>query len=294
MNCLIDFNEEENFNDNISQLKDDNIYEKKKDSFNEALRATKSKFIDFCKINYNKKNANIIENIKNKNIHLQYIFKKKNLNKVDGIINDEDTIDELCKNIRNKKSNKSIDNDLGKTKDTDKKNMKDLDNKTDKNDYFDITMNNYSIIDTKTYENEKIENIGEFTQIKKNNNNNQGLFNQNTNLNLLCKKRNNECSYIKEDANNLMNEIQNLYNNYNEGKKDEQSGEYKIYEEIIGFFSKILTIIEDSEVICIVYIEKKRIVEIFSIKEKIIVNDKVDIIDILSKVRQNIQEKLKQ
>ena len=293
MNCLIDYKEEENINVNISQLKDDSIYEMKKDSLSEALKATKSKFIDFCKINYNKKNSNIMENIKNKNIHTQYIFKKKNLNKLDGIINDEDTIEELCKNIRNKKCNKSIDNNLEKTKDTDNKNLKDLDNKTDKNDYFDIAMNNYSIIDTKTSDNEKIENIGEFIQIKNNNNNNQDLFNQNTNLNLLCKKRNNDCSYIKEDANNLLNEIQNLYNNYNKGKKDQQSGEYKFYEEIIGFYSKNLTIIENSAVICIVYIEKKVIAEIYLIKEKIFVKDKDDIIDILSKIKQNIQNKLK-
>ena len=77
MNCLIDYNEEENINDNISQLKNDFNYEIKKDSFNEALRATKSKFNDFCKIKYNKKNSNIIENIKNKNIHTQNILKKK-------------------------------------------------------------------------------------------------------------------------------------------------------------------------------------------------------------------------
>ena len=293
MNCLIDYNEEENINDNFFQLKGDFIYEKKKDSFNEALRATKSKFNDFCKIKYNKKNSNIIENIKNKNIHTQYIFKKKNLNKVDDIINDEDTIDELCKNIRNKKYNKSIDNNLEKTKDTDKKNLNDLDNKTDKNNYFDITLNNFSFIDTKTSNNERIENIGEFIQVKNNNNNNQGLLNQNTNQNLLCKKRNNDCSNIKEDANNLMNEIQNLYNNYNKGKKDQRYGEYKIYEENIGYFSKILTIIENSVVICIIYIEKKVIDKIYLIKEKMFVNDKDDINVILSKVRQNIQKKLK-
>ena len=293
MNCLIDYHEEENINDNIFQLKNDFNYEIKKDSFNEALRATKSKFIDFCNINYNKKYSNIMENIKNKNIHTQYIFKKNNLNKVDGIINDEDIIDELCKNIRNKKCNKSIDNNLEKTKDTDNKNLKDLYNKTDKNEYFDITMNNYSIIDTKTSDNEKIENIGEFIQIKNNNNNNQDLFNQNTNLNLLCKKRNNDCSNIKEDEIYLINEIQNLYNNYNKGKKAQQSGEYKIHEEIIGFYSKNLTIIENSAVICIVYIEKKVIAEIYLIKEKIFVKDKDDIIDILSKVKQNIKKKLK-
>ena len=293
MNCLIDYKEEENINVNISQLKDDSIYEMKKDSLSEALKATKSKFIEFCKINYNKKNSNIMENIKNKNIHTQYIFKKKNLNKLDGIINDEDTIEELCKNIRNKKCNKSIDNNLEKTKDTDKKNLKDLDNKTDKNDYFDITLNNYSFIDTKTSNNERIENIGEFIQVKNNNNNNQGLLNQNTNQSLLCKKRNNDYIYINEDANNLLNEIQNLYNNYNKGKKDQQSGEYKFYEEIIGFYSKNLTIIENSAVICIIYIEKKVIAEIYLIKEKIFVKDKDDIIDILSKIKQNIQNKLK-
>ena len=171
--------------------------------------------------------------------------------------------------------------------------MKDLYNKTDKNEYFDITMNNYSIIDTKTSDNEKIENIGEFIQIKNNNNNNQDLFNQNTNLNLLCKKRNNDCSNIKEDEIYLINEIQNLYNNYNKGKKAQQSGEYKIHEEIIGFYSKNLTIIENSAVICIIYIEKKVIDEIYLIKEKIFVKDKDDIIDILSKVKQNIQKKLK-
>ena len=54
MSFLIDYNEEKNIYDNFSQLKSDTSYEMKKDSFNDALRETKSKFNEFCKINYNK------------------------------------------------------------------------------------------------------------------------------------------------------------------------------------------------------------------------------------------------
>jgi hypothetical protein len=50
MTFLIDYNEEENIYDNISQLKDFS-FEMKKDNFNDALRAAKSKFNSFCKIN---------------------------------------------------------------------------------------------------------------------------------------------------------------------------------------------------------------------------------------------------
>jgi hypothetical protein len=293
MTFLIDYNEEENIYDNISQLKDDFGYEMKKDNFNDALRAAKSKFNSFCK-NYNNQNSNLIENIQNKNIHTQYIFKNKNLNRVDDIINDEATINELCKNLSNKKykkSNSYIDNNNEETKDTDKQKWGDFENKIDNKDYFDMKMNNYSTFETKVSNHEKIENIYEFTQIKKNNNNHD-LVNQNNNVSLLGKKRNNDCSYIR-DANNLIDEIKNLYNIYNKEKKDQQSEEYKIYEEDVGFFKKDMTIIENKKGICTIYIEKKVIIDIYLIKEKMFVSDKDDIMHILNTLKQNIQKKLK-
>jgi len=296
MNFLIDYNEEENINDNFPQLKADSSYEIKKDSFNEALKATKSKFNAFCKTNYNIQNSNIIENIKDKNIHTQYIFKKKNLNKVDDIINDESIINELCKNISNKKCNKIIsyiDKSKEETKDTDKQSWRDLDNKIDTKDYFDMKMNNYSNFDTKMSNHEKIENINEIIEIKNNNNNNHDLLNQNTNLNLLCKKRNNDCSYVKSANNSikLIDEILSLYNDYNKEKKDQKNEEYRIYED--GFLKKTITIIENKEPICIIYIEKEVIVDIYIIKEKILTSNKDEIMYILRKIKQNIEKKLK-
>lgn len=292
MSFLIDYNEEKNIYDNFSQLKSDTSYEMKKDSFNDALRETKSKFNEFCKINYNNQNSNLIENIKNKNIHMKYIFKKNNLNKVDDIINDEAIIDELCKNISNKKYNKSIsyiDNNKEETKDTDKKNWIDHENKNDYKDYFDMKMNNYSTIDNTNYNYEKVENIDEFVKIKNNSNNNHDLFNQN-NKNLLCKKRNNDCSYIKI-ANNLIEEILNLYKDYNTGKKDQKNEEYRIYED--GILKKNITIIENNQPICAIYIEKKVINDIYLIKEKILTSKEDEIMDILNKIKQNIEKKLK-
>jgi len=294
MNFLIDYNEEENIYDNFPQLKADSSYEMKKDSFNEVLKAAKSKFNAFCKINSNIQNSNIIENIQNKNIHTQYIFKKKNLNNVDGIINDESIINELCKNISNKKGNKSIsyiDNNKEETKDTDKQNLIGLDNKIDIKDYYDMKMNNYSIFDTKISNHEKIENIHEFVEIKKNNNNNHDLFNQKTNLNLLCKKRNNDCSNIKS-TNNLIDEIKNLYNHYNKKNINQKNEEYRYYEEA-GFFKKNITIIENKVPICVIYIEKKVIKDIYIIKEKIYTSNEDEIIEILSIIKQNIEKKLK-
>ena len=293
MSFLIDYNEEKNIYDNFSQLKSDTSYEMKKDSFNDALRATKSKFNEFCKINDNNQNSNLIENIKNKNIHMKYIFKKNNLNKVDDIINDEAIIDELCKNISNKKYNKSIsyiDNNKEETKDTDKKNWIDHENKNDYKDYFDMKMNNYSTIDNTNYNYEKVENIDEFVKIKNNSNNNHDLFNQNTNKNLLCKKRNNDCSYIKI-ANNLIEEILNLYKDYNTGKKDQKNEEYRIYED--GILKKNITIIENKQPICIIYIEKKVINDIYLIKEKILTSNEDEIMEILNKIKKNIEKKLK-
>jgi hypothetical protein len=293
MSFLIDYNEEKNIYDNFSQLKSDTSYEMKKDSFNDALRATKSKFNEFCKINDNNQNSNLIENIKNKNIHMKYIFKKNNLNKVDDIINDEAIIDELCKNISNKKYNKSvsyIDNNKEETKDTDKKNWIDHENKNDYKDYFDMKMNNYSTIDNTNYNYEKVENIDEFVKIKNNSNNNHDLFNQNTNKNLLCKKRNNDCSYIKI-ANNLIEEILNLYKDYNTGKKDQKNEEYRIYED--GILKKNITIIENNQPICAIYIEKKVINDIYLIKEKILTSNEDEIMEILNKIKKNIEKKLK-
>lgn len=296
MNFLIDYNEEENIYDNFPQLKADSSYEIKKDSFNEALKTTKSKFNAFCKTNYNIQNSNIIENIKDKNIHTQYIFKKKNLNKVDDIINDESIINELCKNISNKKCNKIIsyiDKSKEETKDTDKQSWRDLDNKIDTKDYFDMKMNNYLNFDTKISNHEKIENINEIIEIKNNNNNNHDLLNQNTNLNLLCKKRNNDCSYIKSANNSikLIDEILSLYNDYNKEKKDQKNEEYRIYED--GFLKKTILIIENKVPICIIYIEKEVIEDIYIIKEKILTSNKDEIIYILRKIKQNIEKKLK-
>ena len=296
MNFLIDYNEEENIYDNFPQLKADSSYEIKKDSFNEALKTTKSKFNAFCKTNYNIQNSNIIENIKDKNIHTQYIFKKKNLNKVDDIINDESIINELCKNISNKKCNKIIsyiDKSKEETKDTDKQSWRDLDNKIDTKDYFDMKMNNYLNFDTKISNHEKIENINEIIEIKNNNNNNHDLLNQNTNLNLLCKKRNNDCSYIKSANNSikLIDEILSLYNDYNKEKKDQKNEEYRIYED--GFLKKTILIIENKVPICIIYIEKEVIEDIYIIKEKILTSNKDEIMYILRKIKQNIEKKLK-
>lgn len=296
MNFLIDYNEEENIYDNFPQLKADSSYEIKKDSFNEALKTTKSKFNAFCKTNYNIQNSNIIENIKDKNIHTQYIFKKKNLNKVDDIINDESIINELCKNISNKKCNKIIsyiDKSKEETKDTDKQSWRDLDNKIDTKDYFDMKMNNFSNFDTKISNHEKIENINEIIEIKNNNNNNHDLLNQNTNLNLLCKKRNNDCSYIKSANNSikLIDEILSLYNDYNKEKKDQKNEEYRIYED--GFLKKTILIIENKVPICIIYIEKEVIEDIYIIKEKILTSNKDEIMYILRKIKQNIEKKLK-
>jgi len=285
------YNEEENINDNVFPLKPNSNYEIKKDYFNDALKATKSKFNAFCKMNFNNQNSNIIENIKNRRVHTQYIFNKKNLNKVDDIINDKTIVDELCKNISNKKYNKSIsyiDNSKEETKDTDKQNWTNLDNKTDNKDYFDTKMNNYSIIDTKISNHDKIENIDECVKIRNNNNYNHDLFNQNTNINFLCKKRSKDCSDIKEDSYNLFEAIQNLYNKYNKEKKVQQNGEFIIYEE--GIMKQIFTIILKEETTCIIYATKKVINEIYLVKEQIFVRNEDEIKDVLTKVFQNIKK----
>lgn len=287
----ISYNEEENINDNIFSLKPNSNYEIKKDNFNDALKATKSKFNAFCKMNFNNQNSNIIENIKNRRVHTQYIFNKKNLNKVDDIINNEAIVDELCKNISNKKYNKSIsyiDNSKEETKDTDKQNWTNLDNKTDNKDYFDTNMNNFSIIDTNISNHEKIGNIDECVKINNNNNYNHDLVNQNTNTNFLCKKRSKDCSDTKEDPYTLFKQIEDLYNKYNERKKVQQNGEFIIYEE--GIIKKIFTIIIKEEVTSIVYTTKNVINEIYLVKEKIFVRNEDDIKDVLTKVIQNIKK----
>lgn len=287
----ISYNEEENINDNIFSLKPNSNYEIKKDNFNDALKATKSKFNAFCKMNFNNQNSNIIENIKNRRVHTQYIFNKKNLNKVDDIINNEAIVDELCKNISNKKYNKSIsyiDNSKEETKDTDKQNWTNLDNKTDNKDYFDTNMNNFSIIDTNISNHEKIGNIDECVKINNNNNYNHDLVNQNTNTNFLCKKRSKDCSDTKEAPYTLFKQIEDLYNKYNERKKVQQNGEFIIYEE--GIIKKIFTIIIKEEVTSIVYTTKNVINEIYLVKEKIFVRNEDDIKDVLTKVIQNIKK----
>jgi meiotically up-regulated gene 157 (Mug157) protein len=54
-----------------------------------------------------------------------------------------------------------------------------------------------------------------------------------------------------------------------------------------------MTIIENTKGICTIYIEKKVIIDIYLIKEKMFVSDKDDIMHILNTLKQNIQKKLK-
>ena len=292
MSLLLDYNEEDIY-ENFSNLKKDLGFEKKKDLFNEALRAVKSKFNTFCKINFNNKNSNIIDCIKERNIHTQYIFKKKNLDKDDDITYNNYIIDELCKNLDDKKTNKNmcdIDNNKEETKDTDNQNWHDVNNKTDNKDYFDSQKNNYSFIDTNISNHEKIEKLEEIIIVKKNI---YDISNHNQNsLNLLNRKRNKDISDIKESSYNLVNEIQNLYDNYNKRKKDLQK-EYKIYIDDVGFFNKNLTIIEKEAPTCIIYIENKVLEKIYLVREQIFISNEDEIKEVLTIVKQNILKVLK-
>ena len=122
-------------------------------------------------------------------------------------------------------------------------------------------------------------------------NNYKKNINKNKNIKLLGKKRE---KVEKEDKicktmnnENIFYDINKLYNNYNGKEKI-----YKLYENNKGFFDKNITIGEANIPICIIYFNHEIITKIYMIIEQTTFYKKDEILDILIKIKKNIQKKM--
>ena len=122
-------------------------------------------------------------------------------------------------------------------------------------------------------------------------NNYKKNINKNKNIKLLGKKRE---KVEKEDKicktmnnENIFYDINKLYNNYNGKEKI-----YKLYENNKGFFDKNITIVEANIPICIIYFNHEIITKIYMIIEQTTFDKKDEILDILIKIKKNIQKKM--
>ena len=319
---IINKDEQSSFDEtlnNLNLLLEDNINIKKNNNkintktFEDVLSETKNKFQKLTKtFEKIKIPNNFMDKIIKNNIHLQYIFKDKNLN-IDDIYNIPKYI-ESKNNFKNKEENKDSNNFIDEyskeeTKDTKTNNkfyyMNIIKNKNESKNIFSKIneIKDFIIYDNKTYNSENLENMTNIVGIKSNYNKNQLNFSsniknkENNNISLIGKKRNNEDKNLnninKED---IINEIRQLYDKYNKNHKRNfiNNSDYKLYEDIDGFFKKKITIIENNYPICVIYFNHKIIEKIFLIREEIFIEDENEILEVLNKIKSNISKLFKE
>ena len=319
---IINKDEQSSFDEtlnNLNLLLEDNINIKKNNNkintktFEDVLSETKNKFQKLTKtFEKIKIPNNFMDKIIKNNIHLQYIFKDKNLN-IDDIYNIPKYI-ESKNNFKNKEENKDSNNFIDEyskeeTKDTKTNNkffyMNIIKNKNESKNIFSKInkIKDFIIYDNKTYNSENLENMTNIVGIKSNYNKNQLNFSsniknkENNNISLIGKKRNNEDKNLnninKED---IINEIRHLYDKYNKNNKRNfiNNSYYKLYEDIDGFFKKNITIIENNYPICVIYFKHKIIEKIYLIRDEIFIEDENEILEVLNKIKSNISKLFKE
>ena len=288
--------------DNITIQENNNKIELK--TFEEVLKDTKNKFKKLTKNkDIFKAPYTFIDKIKKDNIHLQYIFKDKNIN-FDNIYNIPEVL-EFKNNLKNKEEIKSSIIDFSKEDTKDTKTFDKIfykNNQNNKNEFSNIytklnIKKDFPNNDDKIYNSEKLENMTEFVGINSNFENNEYNFGSNvkikekSNINLIGKKRNNEEKNIsKKNKESIFNEINELYNQYNKNykKKCVNNSIYKIYEDTNFFFKINFTIIEKNIPICVIYFDHKLIKKIFLIREEILIENENDILEVLDIIKNNI------
>ena len=114
---------------------------------------------------------------------------------------------------------------------------------------------------------------------------NKYLPNKEIELKLLGKKREKNQNNENDKIMNLFNNIQKLY-----GKYIGEKGDYKMYEQEQGFYKKNITIIEEGIPTCIIYFYRNFITKIYLIMDKKILQNKKEILEVLSTLKNNIQK----
>lgn len=100
------------------------------------------------------------------------------------------------------------------------------------------------------------------------------------------KRNSEELNRHKTEIDNIYNEIKDLYNRYK--RNNLKNSENIIYEHKKGIFEKNETIILENKAVCTIYFKKDIIESIFLISEEKKVKQNNEIIEVLSKIRQDL------
>ena len=239
--------------------------------FQESLRQLNIKMKSLIQLNSNQNKSNnsdnIIQKILDNNLYVSSKFKSNNFKKNETAI------------VSNKKKKVISNNNI-------KENNLNLSSL--KNSYPKISIQNI-IIQDKNYS----QNLDEISS-RINLPNNMTVNNNYNKMILLGNKRNFD-DKLESQKESIYKEIKSLYNKYksdkNKNKDDNDSDDKDIsmYNVDTGFFEKNETIVIGNP-ICIIYFNRKLITSIYLIKEKTTVCNNEEIIEVLNKIKNELNE----
>jgi hypothetical protein len=218
-------------------------------------------------INHNNNNSdNIIQKILDNNIYVSSKFKSNRFKKNDIPISSN----------KKKNINATINNNI-------KENNLNL--STIKNSYPKINIQNI-IIQNKNY-NQNLDEISSHINVPNSINGNNNY----SNMILLGNKRNLDDKEESEKE-SLYKDIKSIYNKYKNDKNktcNDNNNEISMYDVETGFFEKNETVIIGNPV-CIIYFNRKIITSIYLIREKTTVCNNKEIIEVLNKLKNDLNE----
>jgi len=239
--------------------------------FQESLRQLNIKMKSLIQVNNNQNKSNnsdnIIQKILDNNLYVSSKFKSNNFKKNETAI------------VSNKKKKVISNNNI-------KENNLNLSSL--KNSYPKISIQNI-IIQDKNYS----QNLDEISS-RINLPNNMTVNNNYNKMILLGNKRNFD-DKLESQKESIYKEIKSLYNKYKSDKnknKDDNDADDKdisMYNVDTGFFEKNETIVIGNP-ICIIYFNRKLITSIYLIKEKTTVCNNEEIIEVLNKIKNELNE----
>lgn len=239
--------------------------------FQESLRQLNIKMKSLIQLNSNQNKSNnsdnIIQKILDNNLYVSSKFKSNNFKKNETAI------------VSNKKKKVISNNNI-------KENNLNLSSL--KNSYPKISIQNI-IIQDKNYS----QNLDEISS-RINLPNNMTVNNNYNKMILLGNKRNFD-DKLESQKESIYKEIKSLYNKYKSDKnknKDDNDADDKdisMYNVDTGFFEKNETIVIGNP-ICIIYFNRKLITSIYLIKEKTTVCNNEEIIEVLNKIKNELNE----
>ena len=106
----------------------------------------------------------------------------------------------------------------------------------------------------------------------------------NKDLKFIGKKRFKNPEIVDDENENILLEIKKLYEKYN--RKDLY---YKLYQQNKGVFDKNITVVEEGISVCVIYLYRNKITQIFLITEQLFIEDKSEIFDVLNDIKNNIK-----